>query len=81
MLAIQKTPQRQHEDCKTKYNGIQMDKKLRQQKLGPRTRSRMTHRDVKGGTKTKCHLKENQSTFSETRRRKDLVRNIRNLTV
>ena len=32
------------------------------------------HREVKGGTKTKCYLKENQSEFSETRRGKDLVK-------
>ena len=25
----EKTPQKKHEDCMTKYNGIQMDKKLR----------------------------------------------------
>ena len=30
------------------------------------------HREVKGGTKINCDLKENQSEFSETRRLKDL---------
>ena len=30
--------------------------------------------EVRGGTKTKCYPKENQSEFSETRRRKDLVK-------
>ena len=29
------------------------------------------HREIKGGTKTNCYLKENQSEFSETRRLKD----------
>ena len=29
----------------------------------------MIYREVKGGTETKCSLKENQSEFSETRRR------------
>ena len=32
------------------------------------------HREVKGGTKINCYLKENQSEFSETRRLKDLVK-------
>ena len=31
------------------------------------------HREVKGGTKTNCYLKENQSEFTETRRLRDLV--------
>ena len=30
--------------------------------------------EVKGGTKTNCYLKENQSEFSETRRLMDLVK-------
>ena len=29
VLVIQKAPQEQHEDCMTKYNEIQMEKKLR----------------------------------------------------
>ena len=32
------------------------------------------HREVKGGTKINCHLKENQSEFSEKCRLKDLVK-------
>ena len=32
------------------------------------------HREVKGGTKINCDLKENQSEFSETRRLKDLTK-------
>ena len=31
------------------------------------------HREVKGGTKIKCDLKENHSEFSEKRRLKDLA--------
>ena len=74
----EKTPQRQHEDCMTKYNEIQLDKKLRQHKLRTENEKQndteVIHREVKGGTKTKCYLMENQSEFSETRRRKDLVK-------
>ena len=74
----EKTPQRQHEDCMTKYNEIQMDKKLRQHKLRTENKKQndteVIHREVKGGTKTKWYLKENQAEFSETRRRKDLVK-------
>ena len=32
------------------------------------------HREVKGGTKINCDLKENQSELSETRRLKDLTK-------
>ena len=32
------------------------------------------HREVKGGTKISCYLKENQSDFQETRRLKDLAK-------
>ena len=32
------------------------------------------HREIKGGTKINCDLKENQSEFSETRRLKDLTK-------
>ena len=32
------------------------------------------HREVKGGTKITCYLKENGSEVSETRRLKDLVK-------
>ena len=32
------------------------------------------HREIKGGTKINCVLKENQSEFSETRRLKDLTK-------
>ena len=90
----EKTTQKQHEDCMTKYNEIQMDKRCVQHISGPRTRSRMSstvkvgatssftvqkdteviHREVKGGTKINCYLKENQSEFSETRRLEDLVK-------
>ena len=74
----EKTSQRQQEDCMTKYNEIQMDKKMRQHKLRTENKKQndtaVMHREVKGGTKTKCYLKENQSEFSETRRRKDLVK-------
>ena len=34
----------------------------------------VTPREVKGGTKINCYLKENQSEFSETRPLKDLVK-------
>ena len=75
---VEKTPQRQNEVCMTKYNEIQMDKKLRQHKLRTENKKQndteVIHREVRGGTKTKCYLKENQSEFSETRRRKDLVK-------
>ena len=87
-------PQEQHEDCRTKYNEIQVDKKLRSAKLRTENKEQnffdsesrsdlsftlqkgteVIHREVKGGTKTKCYLKENQSHFSETRRLKDLVK-------
>ena len=32
------------------------------------------HKEVKGGTKINCYMKENQSEFSETCRLKDLVK-------
>ena len=74
----EKTPQRQHEDCMTKYNEIQMDKKMRQHELRTENKKQndteVIHREVKGGTKTKCYLKENQSKFSETRRRNALAK-------
>ena len=70
----EKTPQRQHEDCMTKYNEI-MDKKMRQQTANKKQNdTEVIHSEVTGGTETKCYLKENQSKFSETRRRKDLVK-------
>ena len=54
------------------------DNKMRQQKLRTENKKQndteVIHREVKGGTKTKCYLKENWSEFSETRRRKDLVK-------
>ena len=50
----------------TKYNEIQMDKKQND--------TEVIHREVTGGTKTKWYLWENQSEFSEKRRRKDLVK-------
>ena len=52
--------------------------KMRQQKLRTENKKQndteVIHREVKGGMKTKCYLKDNQSEFSETRRRKDLVK-------
>ena len=57
----EKTPQKQQKNCMTKHNEIQMDKKLRS-------------REVNGGTKTNCDLKEIQSEFSGTRRLKDLAK-------
>ena len=51
----EKTPQRQHEDCMTKYNEIQMDNKLRQHKLRTENKKQndteVIHREVKGGNK------------------------------
>ena len=74
----EKKPQRQHEDCMTKYNDIEMDKKMRQHKLRTENKKEndtaVINREVKGRTKTKCYLKESQSESSETRRRKDLVK-------
>ena len=90
----EKAPQEQHEDCKTKYNEIQLDTRCAQHISGPRTTSRMSstvkvgsdlsltvqedteviHREVEGGTKIHCYLKENQSEVSETHRLTDLVK-------
>ena len=59
----------------TKYNEIQTDKKLRQHQLRTENEKQndteVIHRRVK---ETKCYLKEKQSEFSETRRRKHLVK-------
>ena len=52
----EKAPQEQHEDCMTKCNEIQMDKKQND--------SEMIHREVKRGTKTKCYLREKTSQNS-----------------
>ena len=46
----EKTTQKQHEDCMTKYNEIQMDKRCVQNISGPRTRSRMSSTVKVGAT-------------------------------
>ena len=50
---------------------------MRQHKLRTENKKQndteVMHREVKGGTKTKCYLKENQLSFSETRLRMDSV--------
>ena len=80
----EKTPRRQHEDCMTKFNEIQMEKKLHSAKLRTENKKQnvfdsesrsdssftvhedteVIHREVRGGTKINCYLKENQSEFS-----------------
>ena len=84
----EKTPQKQHEHCMTKYNEIQMDKRCVQYKLSTekkeqnvfdsesRSDSSFTvQKDIEViHREVTGGMKENQSEFSETRRLKDLVK-------